>query len=571
MSARVSDGDRIQVSVRFRPPNRQERAYSAAHPGAPPAVAFDGGGDGRTCRTVDPHRERAVDWEFNRVLPPGTSQNSCYRQVAAPLVEAVLGGLNAACIAYGQTGSGKTHTMFGPGFDEVEASAGRTRRRGGGRLNAFAWNCPPAEFGVIPRLFDDIFARARLHADRVQCELECSFVQLYNEKATDLITGLQLRVRQNADGDFETNALMSPLDSTADLLALVREGLGNRVTASTEANAQSSRSHAILTTRIMQRHLDTGRLSVSTLDLVDLAGSEKVSKTGASGDRLVEAGSINKSLFALSNVIEKLSQAERTASAKKAKRLARFVPYRDSILTRLLKNTLGGNSVTALLVCCSPHAYNLGETWSSLAFGSRAKSITNRPVKNEKMTVADLKVAIARATATLARQKGEIRRRQREICLHRRLVQAVLSRVPAGSPMLQDIFKALPLLQGLPRVKRWGDVYIPEFLMAHIFEMSGMVGMLKGCLVSKGWLATLSDPEWDARLWERTFKAEAAKAAAEAEQAPADLKKGEAASWRTRAAAWWAETQRARLDKLRSKFRETERKVAQGGNLVLLS
>ena len=106
--------------------------------------------------------------------------------------------------------------------------------------------------------------------------------------------------------------------------------------------------------------------------------------------------------------------------------------------------------------------------------------------------------------------------------------------------------------------------------MAHIFEMSGMVGMLKGCLVSKGWSATLCDPEWDARLWERTFKAEAAKAAAEAEQAP-DLEKGGAASWRLRAAAWWAKTQRARLDKLRSKFRETERKVAQGGNLVLLS
>ena len=154
-------------------------------------------------------------------MAPGTTQNACYRTVAAPFVETVLSGVNVCITAYGQTGSGKTHTMFGPGFDAHHHQSNQHKQ---GRK----WTCDSTEYGIIPRLFEDIFARSNLQSDLFQTDLEVAFVQIYNEKVTDLITTLRLKVRQNvAAGSFEANALYSPIDSTEDLLILIREGLTN--------------------------------------------------------------------------------------------------------------------------------------------------------------------------------------------------------------------------------------------------------------------------------------------------------------------------------------------------------
>ena len=619
----ISASDRIQVCARFRPPNAQELASSeeGGGDGDNDALCVDFvGGDGMRARVRNPHARSSTDFTFHSMLPPATSQNACYRAVAKPLVDAVLDGCNAACIAYGQTGSGKTHTMFGPGFDESRR-AGSRQKEGG-----FVWDCDPADYGIIPRLFEDLFARVRLNADRVQCEVECSFVQLYQETPRDLITGLKLRVRQNYEGVFTTNALLSPVESTGDLLALVQEGLANRVTAATLQNVSSSRSHAILTTKIIQRDLDTGEMRLSTLDLVDLAGSEKILKTGATGHRIKEAGSINQSLLVLSRVIEQLSKAERTKSKLKAKAIERFVPYRESVLSKLLKNTLGGNSVTTLLICASPHSYNIAETLRALHFGSNAKSIQNTPVKHIVLNPEQLRGAIQRATRTLEEQRVEIQQRQRELLLHRRLVQEVLSRVPAGSVELQSIFAVLPTLRSLPRVKKWGTIYIPEWLMFEIYAFSGVAGMLKSVMVSKEWRDTLYEKKWDVLLWKAVYLREAerwwyvhegrgvaaggdgsdtipvasevvpvatgrrkgaasktpvassvatcAPAGEEKKTAAAGRKKIDGSRWRTTAANWFSGKEAKRLRELRKLFRDKEREklggAGQNDTLILL-
>ena len=317
------------------------------------------------------------------------------------------------------------------------------------------------------------YFRSHAKQQRIQCEVECSFIQLYNEKATDLITGLSFASDKTTKELSSQIALLS-IDSTNDLIALIQEGLSNRVTASTLSNVKSSRSHAILTTKIIQRNLDNGEMRISTLDLVDLAGSERVSKTGAAGFRIKEAGFINRSLLVLSRVIEQLSKADRTKSKAQAKKMEKRVPYRESMLSKLLKNTIGGNSVTTLLVCASPHSYNIAETLSTLHFGSNAKSIQNRPVQQVVLNPEQLRSAIQRATSTLEKQHAQIRKQQRDLLLHRRLVQEVLSRIPAGSPELENIFGVLPTLRSLPRVKKWGTVYIPEWLMFEIYAFSAL-------------------------------------------------------------------------------------------------
>ena len=586
----ISAADRIKVCARFRPPNAREREAIMGDDG----ICVDFGADGMSARVHVPDNDTATNFTYHTMLPPSSSQNNTYLKVARPLVAAVLCGCNAACIAYGQTGSGKTHTMFGPGFDESKKSSYSKAAKG------LVWDCNPAEYGIIPRIFEDIFARIRLNSDRVQCEVECSFVQLYQEKVTDLVTGLKLRVRQNVEGVFETNALLSPIDSTSDLLALVQEGLKHRVTASTMSNVQSSRSHAILTTKIIQRDLDTGEMRVSTLDLVDLAGSERVSKTGASGTRMKEAGSINSSLLVLSRVIEQLSMADRAKSKAKAKAIEKFVPYRESMLSKLLKNTLGGNSVTTLLICASPHCYNIAETINSLRFGAQAKSIQNKPVAHIVLKPEQLRKAIQRATRTLEEQRMKIQKRQREMNLHRRLVQEVLSRVPAGSIELENIFAVLPTLRSLPRVKKWGSTFIPECLMFEIYEFSGAAGLLKSVLVCKEWRDTLYDKDWDLQLWKTVYLRESkgekyadnipvasvvvpvsSEVVAVSGEVPIPLvaeakqaKAAETMTWRARVSKWYTQKESKRLDQVRKTFRDVEPNVGQkdrqGDTIILL-
>jgi hypothetical protein len=413
---------------------------------------------------------------------------------------------------------------------------------------------------------------------------------------------LQLKVRQNAAGSFESNALFTPIDSTEELLVLVREGLSNRVTAKTNANVESSRSHAILTTKIIMKDLLTSELKISTLHLVDLAGSEKVSKTGADGTRLIEASSINRSLHALSLVIEALSKEDKKVGKKgkggKRGAFNPFIPYRDSVLTKLLKNTLGGNSKTVLLLCGSSHEYNINETISTLEFGSRAKNIKNRPIQNVELTADHLRDAIFLSMNTITKQNISIRKVTRSVLLHRRLVQQVLSRIPTDASILKDIYRSLPLLASLPQVWKWGDRFIPIFLLQFVFVYCGLDGCINSMVVSKEWLKLLTKSDrWDINVWKISLESEQKRVGVykkkdtsqsgtatadnnvqnkESEDITSDdegssVEKLPDGYWRKKAILWVTKIKKERLDAIRRRFREKEiNKIGRESNLVLL-
>ena len=329
---------------------------------------------------------------YGQVFQPGDEQSTLYQYTAAPMVESLLGGFNSAIIAYGQTGSGKTFTMMG---DERQPGNRDTQ-------------------GIMPRLVGDLFREIRpIQESGVQISVSASYVELYLERVRDLLRPVAAGTTTangfgctRREGGFSfsgstvtaealgisgstTNGINIhdcthvPVASTAEVMAILHQGTSARATAATNSNAVSSRSHAILVLTIAQR---TGRGTKSSqLYCVDLAGSERQKKTGADALRLDEANRINTSLLALGNVINALAENSRLNKKKKhkgKKKLAAtegvFVPYRDSKLTRILQNALGGNSRTVVVCCCSPGPSSARETLSTLRFGDRASSICNR-------------------------------------------------------------------------------------------------------------------------------------------------------------------------------------------------
>lgn len=278
---------------------------------------------------------------------------------------------------YGQTGSGKTHSMIGDSADE----------------------------GITPRLCRDLFDHiAEISSDELRVSAEVSFYEIYNEKVSDLIrpSAKTLRVRTNkVVGPYVEGLACLAVDSYEKLIALMQEGFHNRTTAATSMNANSSRSHAVFTVQIKQEtrakksadgpapFTKVGE-KVSKISLVDLAGSERQAKTRAAGARLKEAASINKSLTTLGMVIHALARKHGAtkhqsikASSKGSMKLGGHVPYRDSVLTTLLKESLGGNSRTVMIAAISPAADNFDESLSTLRFADRAKQIVNKVFVNE--------------------------------------------------------------------------------------------------------------------------------------------------------------------------------------------
>ncbi|KPP70628.1 kinesin-like protein KIF13B-like [Scleropages formosus] len=268
-------------------------------------------------------------------------------------------GYNACIFAYGQTGSGKSYTMMG--------SADQP--------------------GLIPRLCSALFERTELEQREGESfTVEVSYMEIYNEKVRDLLdpkgSRQALRVREhNVLGPYVDGLSRLAVTSYKDIESLMSEGNKSRTVAATNMNEESSRSHAvfniILSHTLRDLHSGTTGEKVSKLSLVDLAGSERAAKTGAAGERLKEGSNINKSLTTLGLVISAL--ADQGAGKSKSK----FVPYRDSVLTWLLKDSLGGNSRTAMVATVSPAADNYDETLSTLRYADRAKSIVNHAVVNE--------------------------------------------------------------------------------------------------------------------------------------------------------------------------------------------
>uniref|UniRef100_A0A7N8XWT5 Kinesin family member 13A n=1 Tax=Mastacembelus armatus TaxID=205130 RepID=A0A7N8XWT5_9TELE len=292
-------------------------------------------------------------------IPKYAGQEVVFKCLGEGILENAFQGYNACIFAYGQTGSGKSFSMMG----NVEQP------------------------GLIPRLCCSLFERVHREANEAHTfKVEVSYMEIYNEKVRDLLdpkgSRQSLKVREHKVlGPYVDGLSQLAVTSFEDIEVLMSEGNKSRTVAATNMNEESSRSHAVFSIIVTQTlyDLQSGNSGekVSKMSLVDLAGSERVSKTGAAGERLKEGSNINKSLTTLGCVISAL--ADQSAGKGKAK----FVPYRDSVLTWLLKDNLGGNSKTAMIATVSPAADNYEETLSTLRYADRAKRIVNHAVVNE--------------------------------------------------------------------------------------------------------------------------------------------------------------------------------------------
>lgn len=346
-----SPSDAIKVICRFRPIKSQLKDPDAD---LPEHILVDGDSKSVTI-IVDAYDRKA--FAFDKILPPSCSQKETFQQVEG-VVDSVLAGFNGAILAYGQTAAGKSFTMEGPSLFDLSSQ------------------------GVISRSVDKLFRLIQQADDTIHFQIIASYFEIYCEKLRDLLNPQQdnMKIRESKTEGFLCQELTEAVCTDCDsVLRVIELGKANRAAAPTLMNAESSRSHSIFSLSVIQKNTSNGRVKKARLFLVDLAGSEKVSKTGASGLRLEEAKNINSSLTSLGMVINALCEN------------SPHVPYRDSKLTRMLQDALGGNSKTALIICCAPESQHMSETISTLRFGERAKRVKNKARINEELSIDELK------------------------------------------------------------------------------------------------------------------------------------------------------------------------------------
>ena len=304
------------------------------------------------------------EFTYDKVYPSETTQKTLFDQVAKPLISAAFEGINGTLFCYGQTASGKTYTMEGLSNDD--------------NLK-----------GIIPRMMQFVFEIINSGSSDIEFSVKCQYYQIYNEKIQDLIdtrnTDLAIREDKNK-GIWVGECTEKYVESEQEMLNFFNKGADNRIVASTKMNTISSRSHSIFSVTIYQRNVLTESSKTGKIYFVDLAGSEKMSKAGVEGNLMLkEAQNINKSIMTLGMVINALSKG------------GKHVPYRDSKLTRVLQESLGGNCLTYLIINCSPNLLNQPETLSSLRFGQRAKLIKNKVVANTQQSVKELMMLLKQA------------------------------------------------------------------------------------------------------------------------------------------------------------------------------
>ncbi|CAO1639083.1 unnamed protein product [Sympodiomycopsis kandeliae] len=366
----MADSGNIKVIVRCRPLNSRERNRGASklievkdqH-----QLVLNPPSESDSKENAKATKKKAMPFSFDRSYDEDTEQSTLFEYVGLDLLEHSFNGFNTCVFAYGQTGSGKSHSMVG--YAEAK--------------------------GLIPltcsKLFDD--ASDKMQADpNLRVTVEVSYIEIYNEKVRDLLNPKNkgnLKVREHPSlGPYVEDLSKLVVSSFADVESLMDEGNKARTVAATNMNETSSRSHAVFTLVLTQKRKDeqTGLEAekVSRISLVDLAGSERANSTGATGSRLKEGANINRSLTSLGKVIAALATASMEGPKtpkKKSAAAAEHVPYRDSVLTWLLKDSLGGNSKTAMIAAISPADYE--ETLSTLRYADQAKKIKNKAVVNE--------------------------------------------------------------------------------------------------------------------------------------------------------------------------------------------
>jgi kinesin family member 1 len=303
-------------------------------------------------------------WSFDRSDDHYAGQDNLHNDLGKPLLDNAFQGYNNCIFAYGQTGSGKSYSMMGYG----------------------------KEAGVIPKICQDMFERiGALQEDKnLRCTVEVSYLEIYNERVRDLLnpsTKGNLKVREHpSTGPYVEDLAKLVVSSFNEIEHLMDEGNKARTVAATNMNETSSRSHAVFTLTLTQKRHDVetnmSMEKVAKISLVDLAGSERATSTGATGARLKEGAEINRSLSTLGRVIAALADLSDSKKKKTGKGAAQ-VPYRDSVLTWLLKDSLGGNSMTAMIAAISPADINYDETLSTLRYADSAKRIKNHAVVNE--------------------------------------------------------------------------------------------------------------------------------------------------------------------------------------------
>ncbi|KAM4629240.1 kinesin-like protein KIF14 [Polymixia lowei] len=378
----------VTVAVRVRPFNVREKTEKALQ-----VIFMD------RQETVVQHPDSKQSYSFTYDFsfcsvderdPNFASQQTVYETLAKPLLERAFEGFNTCLFAYGQTGSGKSYTMMG--FGE--------------------------ETGVIPRFCRELFSRvSSIESEEVTCHLEMSYFEVYNEKIHDLLVArddqnqkrMPLRVREHpVHGPYVAELSANVVSSYRDIQAWLELGNKQRATAATGMNDKSSRSHSVFTlvmtqtkTEFVEGEEHDHRIS-SRINLVDLAGSERCNSAQTSGDRLREGASINKSLLTLGKVISALS--EQALARKKV-----FIPYRESVLTWLLKESLGGNSKTAMIATLSPAGSNVEESLSTLRYAQQARMIINLAKVNEDTNaklIRELKAEVEKLRAAQMSSQG---------------------------------------------------------------------------------------------------------------------------------------------------------------------
>ncbi|RHY08387.1 hypothetical protein DYB25_012841 [Aphanomyces astaci] len=339
----------VKVVVRIRPLSTKEKQDGRTY------IVFSKPEEGEISlnNPESDDREPPKKFTFDASFGHDSEQMDVYQHAARDIVDSVVDGFNGTIFAYGQTGAGKSHTMEG-------------------------YNDPPELRGIIPNSFKHIFDKIG-SIPKTQFMVYASYLEIYNEEIRDLLAAdpqNRLELKENMDtGIYVKDLISRQVTGVAEIDAVMQHGKKNRSVGATLMNQTSSRSHSmfIITVETATTGVDgKDHICVGKLNLVDLAGSERQAKTGATGDRMKEATKINLSLSALGNVISALVDGK-----------SQHIPYRDSKLTRLLQDSLGGNAKTVMIANCGPADYNYNETLSTLRYANRAKNIKNKPKINE--------------------------------------------------------------------------------------------------------------------------------------------------------------------------------------------